>query len=234
MIPSEIDMRGIQYLAPENQFLVPPYNNDNNNNNNNNLSCLIHTEIPTFHDNLNTLLTNIPIYSYNNSNFPCALGTDFIVPHNSSCLSSNSTTSDEADELPLSVIDERKQRRMISNRESARRSRMRKQKHLDELWSQVVRLRSENHNLIDKLNNMSESHDRVLQENARLKEEASDLRQMIAEISGNSFGCVVRGFDFDDDVDDDNNDNNDNDDVPCKNTTTTKILRDEETKNHVH
>ncbi|RYR56417.1 hypothetical protein Ahy_A05g022123 isoform D [Arachis hypogaea] len=122
---------------------------------------------------------------------------------------------------------------MISNRESARRSRMRKQKHLDELWSQVVRLRSENHNLIDKLNNMSESHDRVLQENARLKEEASDLRQMIAEISGNSFGCAVRGFDFDDD-EDDNNDNNDNDDVPCKNTTTTKILRDEETKNHVH
>ncbi|RYR56414.1 hypothetical protein Ahy_A05g022123 isoform B [Arachis hypogaea] len=201
MIPSEIDMRGIQYLAPENQFLVPPYNNDNNNNNNN-LSCLIHRN-------------------------------DFIVPHNSSCLSSNSTTSDEADELPLSVIDERKQRRMISNRESARRSRMRKQKHLDELWSQVVRLRSENHNLIDKLNNMSESHDRVLQENARLKEEASDLRQMIAEISGNSFGCAVRGFDFDDD-EDDNNDNNDNDDVPCKNTTTTKILRDEETKNHVH
>ncbi|RYR56416.1 hypothetical protein Ahy_A05g022123 isoform A [Arachis hypogaea] len=207
-------MRGIQYLAPENQFLVPP-------------------EIPTFRDNLNTLLTNIPIYSYNNNNFPCALGNDFIVPHNSSCLSSNSTTSDEADELPLSVIDERKQRRMISNRESARRSRMRKQKHLDELWSQVVRLRSENHNLIDKLNNMSESHDRVLQENARLKEEASDLRQMIAEISGNSFGCAVRGFDFDDD-EDDNNDNNDNDDVPCKNTTTTKILRDEETKNHVH
>lgn len=71
---------------------------------------------------------------------------------------------------------------MISNRESARRSRMRKQKHLDELWSQVVRLRTENHNLIDKLNHVSESHDRALQENAKLKEETSDLRQMLTQL----------------------------------------------------
>ncbi|KAA8532820.1 hypothetical protein F0562_033063 [Nyssa sinensis] len=99
----------------------------------------------------------------------------------SSCLSNNST-SDEAEEHQLSIIDERKQRRMISNRESARRSRMRKQKHLDELWSQVVRLRTENHSLLDKLNHVSESHNKVLQENARLKEEASDLRQMLTDL----------------------------------------------------
>ena len=95
-----------------------------------------------------------------------------------SSFSSNST-SDEADEQQLSLINERKQRRMISNRESARRSRMRKQKHLDELWSQVVWLRNENHQLMDKLNHVSECHDRVLQENVQLKEEASDLRQMV-------------------------------------------------------
>jgi regulator of replication initiation timing len=58
---------------------------------------------------------------------------------------------------------------------------MRKQKHLDELWSQVVRLRTENHNLIDKLSHVSECHDRVLQENARLKQEASDFRQMLTD-----------------------------------------------------
>lgn len=102
-------------------------------------------------------------------------------PQQPSSFSSNST-SDEADEQQLSLINERKQRRMISNRESARRSRMRKQKHLDELWSQVVWLRNENHQLVDKLNHVSESHDRVVQENAQLKEEASELRQMLSDL----------------------------------------------------
>ncbi|CAI9096375.1 OLC1v1032505C1 [Oldenlandia corymbosa var. corymbosa] len=112
-----------------------------------------------------------------------------------SSLSNNSgSTSDEADELQLNLIDERKQRRMISNRESARRSRMRKQRHLDELWSQVLRLRNENQNLMNKLNDVSDSHDKVLKENARLKEEASDLRQMLTNLQlGSPFhnnGCL--------------------------------------------
>ncbi|WVZ09405.1 hypothetical protein V8G54_013935 [Vigna mungo] len=169
MVPSEI--RGVQYLAPENPFLVPPN------------FGLVQTDInPNLH--LNTLLSNFP-----NCHFPHS-GLEFLAPP-SSYLSSNST-SDEADEIHFNIIDERKHRRMISNRESARRSRMRKQKHLDELWSQVVRLRTENHNLIDKLNHMSESHDRVLQENTRLKQEASDLRQMLADMQiETSFACAM-------------------------------------------
>ncbi|CAL5191274.1 unnamed protein product [Lathyrus oleraceus] len=95
---------------------------------------------------------------------------------------SNNSTSDEADEQNKGLINERKHRRMISNRESARRSRMRKQKHLDELWSQVVWLRNENHKLVDKLNSFSESHDRVVQENVQLKEQASELRQMVCDM----------------------------------------------------
>ncbi|KAI3665788.1 hypothetical protein L6452_44422 [Arctium lappa] len=97
----------------------------------------------------------------------------------------SNSTSDEADEQQLSLINERKQRRMISNRESARRSRMRKQKHLDELWSQVMWLRNENHQLIDKLNKFSGTHDQVLQENAQLKEEASELREMVTKLQLN-------------------------------------------------
>lgn len=122
---------------------------------------------------------------YNSYQFPSHLVPQEVNNNNNpqqpSSFSSNST-SDEADEQQLSLINERKQRRMISNRESARRSRMRKQKHLDELWSQVVWLRNENHQLVDKLNHMSESHDRVLQENAQLKEEASELHEMLSDL----------------------------------------------------
>ncbi|CAA7039300.1 unnamed protein product [Microthlaspi erraticum] len=100
-------------------------------------------------------------------------------------ITSNNSTSDE-DHQQSMIIDERKQRRMISNRESARRSRMRKQRHLDELWSQVIRLRTDNHCLIDKLNRVSQSHELALKENAKLKEETSDLRQLISEIKSNN------------------------------------------------
>lgn len=100
-------------------------------------------------------------------------------------MTSNNSTSDE-DHQQSMIVDERKQRRMISNRESARRSRMRKQRHLDELWSQVIRLRTDNHCLIDKLNRVSESHELALKENAKLKEETSDLRQLISEIKSNN------------------------------------------------
>ncbi|KAJ4710655.1 basic leucine zipper 43-like [Melia azedarach] len=161
MVPG--DITGIQYYLPPENPVPYPANNFG----------MMHANIPNFH--LNRLLSNLP-----NSLIPPP-GHEFMTTQSSS-LSNNSSTSDEAEEQQLRIIDERKQRRMISNRESARRSRMRKQKHLDELWSQVVRLRTENHTLIDKLNHVSECHDRVLQENARLKEEASDLRQMLTEL----------------------------------------------------
>ncbi|KAK4417544.1 Basic leucine zipper 43 [Sesamum alatum] len=147
-------------------------------------------------------LTSMNTPAYQISRFPNPLYQLHMTPQvqefnpQSTCFSSNST-SDEADEQQLSIINERKQRRMISNRESARRSRMRKQKHLDELWSQVVWLRNENHQLIDKLNHVSERHDQVLQENAQLKEEASELRQMLTEMQLNSPYPSLRGLDDD-------------------------------------
>ena len=135
---------------------------------------MIHNNTPTFQPHK---FSSNQFYGFHN---PPQVLPDFSSPQ-SSCISSNST-SDEADEQQQSLINERKHRRMISNRESARRSRMRKQKHLDELWSQVVWLRNENHQLLDKLNHVSDSHDRVLQENVQLREEASELRQMLCDM----------------------------------------------------
>ncbi|GAB4828986.1 hypothetical protein Ancab_018645 [Ancistrocladus abbreviatus] len=153
------ELTSLNYMAPEIQSQCPAN------------FCLVENDIPALY--FNGYLSNLP----HPQTFPAV--TEFTLQPSS--LSSNST-SDEADEQQLRIIDERKQRRMISNRESARRSRMRKQRHLDELWSQVMHLRTENHNLMDKLNHVLECHDRVLQENARLKEEASDLRQMITSL----------------------------------------------------
>ncbi|KAE8730033.1 hypothetical protein F3Y22_tig00003041pilonHSYRG00621 [Hibiscus syriacus] len=157
MVPGELT--GLHYLAPENQILVPA-----------NVGMMQNT-IPAFH--FNRFLNNLP-------NFHIPSPSQEFTAQSSSF--SNNSTSDEAEEHQVSIIDERKRRRMISNRESARRSRMRKQKHLDELWSQVIRLRNENQSLVDKLNHVSECRDLVLQENARLKEETSDLRQILTDI----------------------------------------------------
>ncbi|KAA0039411.1 bZIP transcription factor [Cucumis melo var. makuwa] len=158
MQPGEVT--SLQYLIPSN---LSPYA----------------THFPMAQNNLPTMQLNEfsnPLYNFQG---PSQVH-DF---NRQPCLSSNST-SDEADEQQQSLINERKQRRMISNRESARRSRMRKQKHLDELWSQVLWLRNENHQLIDKLNQVSDCHDKVVQENVQLKEQTSELRRMLTELQG--------------------------------------------------
>lgn len=114
-------------------------------------------------------------------------------PQQSSSISNNST-SDEAEEQQYNIIDERKQRRMISNRESARRSRMRKQKQLDELWSQMTRLRTENHALLDKFNHVFQSHNTIAEENVKLKEEVAQLRKMVNELQFPSPETFLRDF----------------------------------------
>ncbi|KAJ8640772.1 hypothetical protein MRB53_017466 [Persea americana] len=80
------------------------------------------------------------------------------------------------------VIDERRRRRMISNRESARRSRMRKQRHLEELRTQLTRIRSENREISNRVAVLSH-HSRLLRrDNGRLLTEAVILRQRLSDI----------------------------------------------------
>ncbi|KAM0010397.1 putative transcription factor bZIP family [Helianthus debilis subsp. tardiflorus] len=95
---------------------------------------------------------------------------------------SNNSTLDEADRQQTNIICERKRRRMVSNRESARRSRIRKQKLLEELLSQLVSLRADNQTLMEQLSHLVESHERVVDENTRLKEEATDIIHKLDEI----------------------------------------------------
>ncbi|KAK6916602.1 Basic-leucine zipper domain [Dillenia turbinata] len=81
------------------------------------------------------------------------------------------------------LIDQRKRKRMISNRESARRSRMRKQKHLDDLMAQVAQLRKENGQILNDLSVTSQHYMNVEAENSVLRAQVSELSHRLQSLN---------------------------------------------------
>ncbi|KAJ8769285.1 hypothetical protein K2173_002489 [Erythroxylum novogranatense] len=108
------------------------------------------------------------------------LGSD--EPNQSDQYPANSNSCSDDPSRAVSDIDERKRRRMISNRESARRSRMRKQRHLENLRNQVHRLKIENRELTNKLRYVLLHCHSVQTENDRLQSEHSVLRRKLLNI----------------------------------------------------
>lgn len=94
----------------------------------------------------------------------------------------NSNSGSDEPNPPAAFVDERKQRRMISNRESARRSRMRKQRHLENLRNQVNRLRIENRELTNRVQFVLHHCQHVRTDNDRLRFEHSMLRRKLSEM----------------------------------------------------
>lgn len=91
-------------------------------------------------------------------------------------------SSDDPNPITVSMIDDRKRRRMISNRESARRSRMRKQRHLENLRYQVNKLKIENRELTNRLRLVLYHCNTVRRDNEQLRYEHSMLRQKLSNI----------------------------------------------------
>ncbi|XP_038971765.1 basic leucine zipper 4-like [Phoenix dactylifera] len=82
----------------------------------------------------------------------------------------------------LSPSEKRRLKRRISNRLSARRSRMRKQHELEELRSQVARLRSENQDLVDRLIDVSNLCLLFRHDNDRLRAYSAALHRRLFEL----------------------------------------------------
>ncbi|CAE6080566.1 unnamed protein product [Arabidopsis arenosa] len=105
-------------------------------------------------------------------------------------------TSPESDNDPryATVTDERKRKRMISNRESARRSRMRKQKQLGDLINEVTLLKNDNAKINEQVDEASKKYIEMESKNNVLRAQALELTdrlrslnsvlEMVEEISG--------------------------------------------------
>ncbi|KAJ7011094.1 bZIP transcription factor 16 isoform X2 [Populus alba x Populus x berolinensis] len=89
-----------------------------------------------------------------------------------------STGSRDGVQSQIWLQDERelkRQRRKQSNRESARRSRLRKQAECDELAQRAEALKEENANLRSEVNQIKSEYEQLLAENASLKERLGEV-----------------------------------------------------------
>lgn len=105
--------------------------------------------------------------------------------------SSSGTSSGSSSLLPNSgseenlqaLMDQKKRKRMLSNRESARRSRLRKQKHLDDLMAQASQLKKDNGHILTTLNLRTQHCLAVEAENSVLRTQAMELTSRLNSLN---------------------------------------------------
>lgn len=93
--------------------------------------------------------------------------------------SGNGTGSNSIEEQNNSILELRRQRRMLSNRESARRSRRRKQDHLGLLETKIKELQEENFTLKTNLRNEFKKVRESNSERVKLRNELETLKKLL-------------------------------------------------------
>jgi bZIP transcription factor len=81
------------------------------------------------------------------------------------------------------VSDERKRKRMQSNRESARRSRMKKQLHLDTLMAEAKRIKADNADMEARINLTTQQYIMVEKENQVLRARHAELAERLQSLN---------------------------------------------------
>ncbi|CAL1383608.1 unnamed protein product [Linum trigynum] len=98
------------------------------------------------------------------------------------CSSGTSSTTSSS-QLAAAGSDERKRKRMVSNRESARRSRMRKQKRLDDLTAEIALLAEENGRILTSINVTTQHFLSVEADNSVLRAQVGELSNRLDSLN---------------------------------------------------
>ncbi|CAI9781950.1 unnamed protein product [Fraxinus pennsylvanica] len=106
-------------------------------------------------------------------------------------MASSSGTSSGSSELQNSgfeedlqkLMDQKKRKRMISNRESARRSRLRKQEQLDDLVAKVSQFRKEINQIIPRMNFTTQYYLNIEAENSILRAQTAELSHRLQSLN---------------------------------------------------
>lgn len=89
-----------------------------------------------------------------------------------------SASGSEEDERNA-MMDEKKRKRMISNRESARRSRMKREQHMKDLNNQIIFFKNKRNEMTRKINEFTRRYAAVETENRVLRAQREELRKRL-------------------------------------------------------
>ncbi|CAL0326922.1 unnamed protein product [Lupinus luteus] len=99
------------------------------------------------------------------------------------------------------LMDQRKRKRMISNRESARRSRMKKVKHFHDLSAKMAHLTNQNQQLLTTLNHTTQRYCILEAQNSVLRAQLGELNHRLHSLNHiidffNASNGVFEAMDF--------------------------------------
>ncbi|KAM7481778.1 hypothetical protein LguiB_006361 [Lonicera macranthoides] len=93
-----------------------------------------------------------------------------------------SSSTSEGD-LRYAMMDEKKRKRMISNRESARRSRMKKQKLVQNMAEEINRLQMANKDIVNKIDSTAQVYMMYKAENDVLRAQEMELAERLRSLN---------------------------------------------------